>query len=318
MLSKRKSWRLVLFMAIVGVSSSGYGERKPLSELTIPFEPSHYFRDVGPNRVEVIYDSTEGGLYRFFVDGEEAGIYRMDTTKVEVVVEARVDFDSKKGDYKYYYTFHNRRDPLQKLADFCVHADLNRVSIDEVSEPPDWRHGRFGRDRPSTTWMWEKPRPLSRGESLEGFFFTSPVLPSIVECSAGSERENPFRYTKCAYDEAGLYPMNVYHSGNTVGPVAPPEEFDPQEFLEHLTWMIDENLREGWIEAEGVAKEFQKRLQLAREAIQDEDSKRLESILKAFLEVVEKEKERSLLSEAYALLKFNLQYWLDQLSNGQK
>ena len=105
----------------------------------------------------------------------------------------------------------------------------------------------------------------------------------------------------------------VFLGGKTLGPVAPPDTFSPQKFLERLSSITDESLKEGWIEDKKVAQELKKRLESARQAAETEDQNRLESTLRGLLKKVEEERDRSLLSEAYALLKYNVQYWLDQL-----
>jgi len=248
-----------------------------------------------------LVETEDGTLYIDVPEGR-----RMITLGVNVIVQAEVTFDLTKGDYRYHYALHNLKTSPREASDFEVVFDPSLPFSDFTApqtKPNPW--DAWGREKEINPESWERAgRPLrwwgtlSMGESLGGFSFRSPVLPGIVHC-----------WSRVVIPHSG----GVFLEGRTLGPIAPPEEFESQKFLERLSSIIDESLAEGWIEDKKVAQDLKKRLESARQAIESRDKKRLESTLKDLLKKVEQEKDRSLLSEAYALLKYNVQYWLDQL-----
>jgi len=299
---------------------SGFGKRRPLCTLTeapkgegkryIPSEEGQMFRGtiLEGKRIGLREDTTEIWLVETSDESSYVDLAtgrQMVTRNVNLVVEAQVTFDSTRKDYWYEYILHSLKGSPREVRDFEVVFDPSLPFSDFTApktKPNPWIAWAWRRER--NPEYWERAgRPLrwygflTFGESLAGFSFRSPILPGIVHC-----------WSMVIIPHARL----VFLGGNTLGPVAPPDTFDPQKFLGRLSSMIDESLKEGWIEDGNVVQDLEKGLESARGAVKSGDEKQLESTLRDLLEKVEKEKGRSLLSEAYALLKYNVQYWLDQ------
>ena len=312
MKKKEKLWWLCLFLAVfIALPHSVSGKRKPLLGLIeapkgegkryVTAEEGQMFRGSGGYEDEVwLTEAEDKTLYIEVPEGR-----RMITLGVNVIVQAEVTFDLTKGDYRYHYALHNLKTSPGEASDFEVVFDPSLPFSDFTApqtKPNPWdAWGRWKEEYPE---FWERSeRPLrwsgtlSMGESLGGFSFRSPVLPGIVHC-----------WSSVMIPHSG----GVFLGGKTLGPVASPDPFDSQKFLERLSSIIDESLKEGWIEDGNVAQNLKKRLESARGTVESGDKKRLESALRDLLKKVE-EKDGSLLSEAYALLKYNVQYWLDQL-----
>ncbi|TET81091.1 hypothetical protein E3J38_04530 [candidate division TA06 bacterium] len=316
---RRKTlWCLCVFLAVfIVLPRSGFCKRRPLLNLIeapegegrryVAAQEGQFFR------TSVLYirqgqgrkDTTE--IWFVEVPDETSYVHGyMLTRNVNVIVEAAVTFDSTTKDYRYRYTLQNLEGSPREAGVFEVAFDPSLPFSDFVA-PQTSRHPwqAWARWKQTNPEFWERSgRPLrwhgtlTLGESLGGFSYRSPVLPGIVHC-----------WSNCFIPDG----RSFFLRGNTPGPVASPDPFDPQKFLERLSAIIDESLKEGWIEDENVAEDLKKRLESAREAIESGNEKRLKSILSALPEKVEEEKDRSLLSEAYGLLKYNIQYWLDQL-----
>ncbi|MFQ5906276.1 MAG: hypothetical protein ACE5JA_06855 [bacterium] len=282
-----------------------------------------------PDRLEWLIehkqDYTEGkGFYRILLDGEEVGGFEP-PVRMEIVVAARSHFDMKNGDFKYDYVLHGKKRNLQDLGGFVPQVDQRKVPVLDVAEPSKWMHDwndDFAKSTPKRSYwrFWSRPYAewkkgeIPPSESIEGFSIRSPGLPAILECQILVWRKNPVTYlTMKHHTHSSVQEGCRILTGKTIGPVAPPEEFDPGQFVGELALMIDQSLTEGWVEDKNVAQDLRNRLGSARQAAETEDQRRLKSTLVELLSKVEKEKDRSLLSEAYALIKYNVQYWLDQL-----
>ena len=317
---RRKTlWCLCVFLAVfIVLPHSGFAKRRPLRTL-IEAAKGQGTRYVAAEegqmfQVTVLYlrrgqgreDTADIWLVEVTDDTSYAQGYML-TRNVNVIAQAEVILDSTRKDYLYKYTLRNLKGSFQGAHNFEVAFDPGLPFSDFTApQTKSNRWSAWGQWKENNPESWERMgRPLRWwGElrpdrPLPGFSFRSPILPGIVHCWSG---------------------VVILHSndlvllqGQTTGPVAPPDPFDPQEFLERLGTIINASLSEGWNEDESVAQDLKKRLESARDAYGSGDNKRLESILRALLKKVEEEKDRSLLSEAYGLLKYNVQYWLDQL-----
>lgn len=318
MKKQKRLWCLCVFLALsIVLPYSGFGERRPLLNLIeaadgegkryLIAEEGRILRGVvlEGKRIGLREDTTDIWLAEIpdetlHVELKE-GIWKM-TLSVNVIVEAEVTFDSEKGDYRYHYTLHNSKTSPREATDFEVVFDRDLSVYDFANV---WRSEGWVKEHNRKSWeLTGRPALgfwrgiLRRDESVEGFSYRSRVLPGIVDC-----------WSLVVTPHSGGF----FLKGRTLGPVVPSTKFNPDQFLEQLTFMINESLKEGWIEAESLAEDLKKGLESARQAYWSGDNKRLESILRALVKKVEEEKDGSLLSEAYALLKYNVQYWLDQL-----
>jgi len=100
----------------------------------------------------------------------------------------------------------------------------------------------------------------------------------------------------------------IIPQGFTVGPEIPAQPFRPGPFLEKTAGYISVSLENGWIESTQVAQQFKTSLAQLQDAIEKGDKPRAAKMLADLLSRVEREKDKTLLSEAYALLRFNLEY----------
>ena len=319
MKKQKKLWCLCVFLAVfIVLPYSGFAKRRPLRTL-IEAAKGQGTRYVAAEegqmfQVTVLYlrrgqgreDTADIWLVEVTDDTSYAQGYML-TRNVNVIAQAEVTLDSTRKDYLYQYTLHKLKGSFRGARGFEVAFDPGLPFSDFTApqtKPNPWSAWGQWKEKNPESWermgrplrWWGRLRP---DRPLPGFSFRSPILPGIVHCWSG---------------------VVILHSndlvllqGQTTGPVAPPDPFDPQEFLERLSSIIDESFWEGWIEDKRLAEDLKKRLESAREAIESGNEKRLKSILRALLTKVEEEKDRSLLSEAYALLKYNIQYWLDQL-----
>jgi hypothetical protein len=327
MLVRKKWWLLCLPIALlILLPDPGFGKRRPLVALfEAPtkgegkrYVPSHEGQMVRGTvlegwRIGQRKDTTEIWLVERKDDTVSAegpqGRFVFNIN-VNVVVQAEVTFDSTRGDYLYCYTLHSLKTSPTEADNFEVVFDPDLPFSDFAApqtKPNRW--AAWAQEKESNPEEWKQSgQPLrwyggiSPGESVGGFSFRSPVLPGVVHC-----------WSDVVTPDLGW--GGYFLGGSTLGPVGPSKEFHPEQFSKKIASIIDESVSEGWIEDESFAVDLKKTLGTS---IESGNENRIESTLLELLKKVEEEKDHSLLSEAYALLKYNMQYMLEQLEKGDK
>ncbi len=125
----------------------------------------------------------------------------------------------------------------------------------------------------------------------------------------------PEEYTENLEKTKALY-EKVKRPGKTVGPKAPPKEFDPVEFLSYIIELKHEAYELGWITNEGILESLDKKLENARGKTTQEKISPAINILRAFLHEVEAQSCRTyeegclpwkhIIPGGYALMYFNV------------
>ncbi len=249
-----------------------------------------------------------------------------------------------------------------------VGTRLNRPLVPVGARPPrGWSAGISA----AGTISWgseEKKYRIMPGQTLTGYVLISRGLPSIRNISVrpkwvlvveGSVSEEDLEKSKRIEKE-------ITFTGKTIGPTAPPTDFQPTAFLDYLVSLKHEAYNLGWIiqgreddkdrkkedrdkkgdEEKGIMKSLDEKLARARERLEKGDNKEAVEKLKSFTREVEalykedrdeKDEERNgrkgpkdkkeqkdeghhehITSEAYALLKYNAQYLIDQIVGEKK
>jgi hypothetical protein len=174
---------------------------------------------------------------------------------------------------------------------------------------------------------------IKPGSSVSGLILTSYGIPTIrdfeampayiaTEEDAMSFAENEKEYASNTWEVLNRLYESITFSGKTVGPTAPPRELDPAGFIESLVDMKHEAYSLGWITDKGIEQSLDVKLDGALKKLRAGNVKAAGNILRAFINEVEAQgcetyedcpKGKHLRPEAYALLKYNAQYLLDNL-----
>jgi hypothetical protein len=256
-------------------------------------------------------------------DGNSKSVVYNPPSKVDVVVSGRVDWQPAGRFYRYSYSLHSLPSSGQKLGSFYLET---RSPVDGMRSPDGswalWLLSDYLKEqlrvREGLTWsqVMQGRDGLRPGESAAGFSFHSGGLPTVVACYVrgrtelrGGQGEEIPEELHAAIDEvAWRIPKGV-----TVGPADPPQRFEADSFLSAFHDYLGVSLQNGWIESTQVAEQIDKSLELLRQTIKSGERKRTDRILRELLSRIETEKDKTLLSEAYALLKFNLEYLQQRL-----
>lgn len=184
--------------------------------------------------------------------------------------------------------------------------------------------------------------------SLSGFQITSRGLPGLRDFIMRPKLIPPSEESDITREQIKAVKDQVAFKGKTLGPTAPPADFKPLDFLNYIISLKHEAYNLGWIvqdkdndkgkkddEEKGIMKSLDKKLEKAKEKFEKGNTKEAIEKLKSFLYEVEalykkdkddehgeKDKKENhayehITSEAYALLKYNTEYLIDQL-NGEK
>lgn len=161
------------------------------------------------------------------------------------------------------------------------------------------------------------------GQRLTGFQIITRGLPSIkdfkiepklIPPSAGDTEEPSLAPTpEEALSIIQAVEDKASFKGKTIGPTAPPADFRPVEFLNYIITLKHQSTSFGWIKNAGIEQSLDAKLDNARKKLKEENITAAKNILNAFLNEVEAQNGKHLTSEAYALLKYNVQYLIDNL-----
>ena len=213
-----------------------------------------------------------------------------------------------------------------------------------------------------------KKEEILPGKEADGFRITSRGLPAI---RSNSVRPDWILTVEGYVSEDDLeknekIEKEITFAGKTIGPTAPPADFQPIAFLDHIVSLKHQAYNLGWIvqgkddkglkdnernirtEETGIMKSLDEKLSRARERLEKGDNKEAVEKLGSFIHEVEalykedkgrdeKDKDKHdrgqikaskssaeervhehITSEAYALLKYNAQYLIDQLGGDKK
>ena len=295
----------MLFCGVISGVEAGSEPLKPVFNFDTSAQNVEY--DAGSKNYKIYYENYEGE--RKFWVLEPAN-------KIEIYVNANVEFNPATQTYRYSYKVTSTKNSLQNVWSFSVEC---KDSIGSISSPKGWGAGMYSYI-PVLDWAGDPyhDRVIKPGETVGGFSFQTQGLPGIVKCYAEGYIElfvfSNFE-SECAEEAGPILPHPIENcvSGNTVGPTAPPEAFEPLSFLDNLISLKEQVYSLGWINNKGILNSLNQKLEAAKKNIQKGKINTAKNILNAFINEVEAQKEKHLSSEAYALLKFNAQYLIENL-----
>lgn len=243
-------------------------------------------------------------------------IYEM-PNKVNPTVNASVEYAGD-GIYQYRYKLYNGKDSVQKLYAFEIGYWQSVIS----AEAPDI--GWYSRNYAfKPVWRWAdteyQREGIPSGQSLEGFSLKAHGLPGIVKgYFQGYVKMTEFKYEPPEAIDDALHEIafnadKSFVSRKTLGPTAPPADFKPVSFIDYIISMKHEAFKLGWITDKGIENSLDAKLDDAKKKIEQGNIDTAKNILEAFLNEVEAQKDKHLTSEAYGLLKYNVEYLIGRL-----
>lgn len=272
----------------------------------------------------ITYDSLSGD-YIIRYQGSQGIIeeYFVPATKINPLVNATID---KKFDtLKYSYKITNNLSSKQRLLNFSISIcspifAITRPNAQWHSNPaiiiPGWN---WGHTLVNPTGAATADNGISPGFSEDGFSFMSFGLPSIVKSYfqgrtgiMNFEEEPPIEV------EELLEPLQKFPANEvmrkTIAPADPPFPFNGLIFIDTIKSYIYQSRELGWIAADSVKNKYLSYFDSARIQLTIDTTGRLtRNTLLNVLRDVELDSTNVLTSEAYALIRFNTEYLIEQL-----
>jgi len=159
---------------------------------------------------------------------------------------------------------------------------------------------------------------IAPDSSASGFSYRSLGLPAIVACyfegttSGLAFPDEPPGDIEFLLKPLRQFPANRLQS-KTIGPQDPPDPFSAEAFLDTLVSYTSQSLALGWIADQSTADKYEGHFSTAQTELQQADTTAARSELQTVLQEVAQDSGNVLTGEAYALLRFNTEYLLDQL-----
>ena len=243
-------------------------------------------------------------------------------TKIEPFISAKISKDTLTNRFVFNYSISNGINSEQKLNYFSLIFDSD--SVESINNVDTWWNRRQkiiqdGEFSNSNFWLWSADQGLDRGWFNSGFIISASGLPRINNSYfQGASPE--FGYTgsipnsKVTEELSYLntFPTN-YIVKKTISPGGIPSPFIHDSFIDSLQNYITQSLDLTWIKDEATYYKYNSFLIRAKVALEQGDTNSTRTNLQSIITNVELDSSTSLTSEAYALLKFNTEYLLEQL-----
>jgi len=230
-----------------------------------------------------------------------------DKTNVEVTAKV-----NKEGDfYSYNYSVENLASSIQSIEKFAIDCDIDTVS-NAVKKPKGWYF--IDRDeRDILFWFCDitvvsdnyydyliHPGSIENNFEVRGRF-----LPTIAKFYVlgnngrmSTNLDEIFTNTK---------------QGLTIGPTNFPVQLNTLGFLEEIITYIYQAFDLNWIDNQGIVNSLDQKLENTKAQIEKGKTNIAVNQLNAFINEVEAQRNKHLTEEAYALLKYNVEYLVWQL-----
>lgn len=265
-----------------------------------------------------------------------------------VQIQSQVAFDAGAGLYTYSYTISNPASNTGEIwsIDIDITQPTNSVNLSSqgltiggdrivvtfaekivdfkgsnvpmvpvgISAAGGWAGG-IGRRGVAGFSSGDAATNILPGQTQSGFEFITRGLPTIREIEIEPwwiyVSEGPA--TKEGTKQAREIEKNITFKTKTLGPTAPPADFKATSFIDYIISMKHEAFSLGWITNKGIENSLDAKLENAKMEIMQGNNNTAKNILEAFINEVEAQKDKHLTSEAYGLLKYNVEYLIGRL-----
>lgn len=219
---------------------------------------------------------------------------------------------AQSGALRFRYSLTNRTSSSQSIWVFAVFTLTSRDSIQSVASP-GWEYGIPTNELfASVRWTPPDSSNLRPNSSAVGFEIVARGLPGIVDAYAEGYHEPPSFQDGMATDSIpGYSDLTPYGPGvvcKTIGPVNTLRRLSQSHCIDTLTTYVSRSLSQGWLRTQSRANKYLGFLSSARTKLAQHDTVAARSALHLALEELETEKAPDMTSEAYALLRYNIEY----------
>ena len=272
---------------------------------------------------EIEFDPLSGNyIIKYLgVEGDTIETVFEPSTKIVPTTNAIISFDQNK--YIYEYILSNGINSQQRLYSFSV--EYFSELINESQPDSSWYSGKF-KYLDIKTWANIKSSygvrtqydGIAPDSSQDGFIIESLGLPSIVQCYSRGLSSALFFPEEPPIDLIDLlrqlrdFPNNTIIK-KTIGPKDPPDPFIPSNFLDTLRNYTQRSYELGWITNQTTADKYDSLLNTAKTLLEGNHIPWVEYTLQSVIDECNEDSSGNITSEAYALLRYNTEYLLENL-----
>jgi hypothetical protein len=278
-----------------------------------------YFpHDPIPTRPWVTY-SWNGELYGLWSSTPQvSGATFFPANRLMVKTSCSVTASGDSLDFRYVWS--NAASSEQEMRLFAIEGFRSAFTS---YCPSGWQ--TFGKwaDRSVAEWQTaglDREANVKPGRTTEGVRITTRGLPAIVRFYAQGCRPSPIGDTpnQLSVEDLRNDLFGNSFSSYTLGPVDPPFPFLPLGLLDTLTSYASQSRTLGWITSQTVADKYLSYFSTAKTQLEQNNTAGARTTLQSVLRDVDVDSSSALTSEAYALLRYNTEYLLDQLPTPQE
>ena len=207
--------------------------------------------------------------------------------------------------YSYIYNIYNHLNSLQSIENFSINSHIDTVN--NFQTPSDWRF--LNRNDSSLLYFgWnpssERENFIQPGKKEVKFVITTKHVPSIVKYFVQGNNGGLNYYVSRIADNS------IY--GYTIGPKII-LSFNNIDYIDSLLNYCTRSLQLDWIKNQPTANKYTNYFTTAKSQFQQNNIAAAKNTLNQVLHDVDIDSTANLTSEAYALLRYNTEYLLDNL-----
>ena len=243
-------------------------------------------------------------------------------TKLNPFISCDVFYDIDSSEYIYNWRIGNGEDSEQNLKKFVVVFGKNSQVVDRSTlawHSKRWKGSADGEVVFINRWGWRADQGLEPTWSVSGLKLGSPDLPSIGFAYFQGKGSIPrFPYSSppekidTQFAKLDGFPVN-YVQQETIIPNELPDPFIPLYFLDTLINYNQRSLELSWITNQTTADKYDSLLNTAKTLLEGNHIPWVEHTLQTVLQEVDNDSSGNITSEAYALLRYNTEYLLENL-----
>ncbi|MDM7924742.1 MAG: hypothetical protein QUS35_01885 [bacterium] len=223
--------------------------------------------------------------------------------------------------YKYSYGVSNNQSSLQKIWNFDIIIHFHPDSILSKYTPTGWWRP-FSFDSDSLSWVsWGSPEDsrIKPGCSVDGFGFTTHILPGIVDMYLEGYTPPP-SYDGYAEDSPipgydDLTPYGPGITGKTIGPAVMTYPLDMINIIDSLINYTQQGARYSWIANQEMEDKYQRHFDSLKILIQNNQFQLSKGMIRTILSDIEADSSNGLNEEMYTILKMNIEFLDSQIGN---
>ncbi len=252
------------------------------------------------------------------------------STKIVPILHCFVKFncDSDKEKFIYSYIVENNLTAKQSIDYFILGfgdgATIYNRTTNAWYNGPTYMPGALKLDS-KLYWsgIGDNPdiRLVKPGEKLDGFNISSPSQPGIFKVLFQGIPDTLYNSLIFGYNDSPirdqiydlLYGENNFVKCMTIAPSNVTMVIGRLAFLDTLISYTSQSLELGWIKQNSTSDKYLSYFNSAKTQLEQDNINQVRDILKNVLKEVDKDSTEAITSEAYALIRYNTEYLLEQL-----